>query len=154
MSEDFAHVLGQLRSPFSSPAELSPTLFWADEVRLSLSPTSNGSPQYMIASTRGLEASQMGYVAIFALSADGLVANDKPLAMWETPTSGGWANAVQPAPVGEWGEDGKDGKEYIALTDSEEGLVLVLSWDGKVVEEVARVKLEGGAGAATAVWLD
>ena len=108
----------------------------------------------MIASTRGLEPTQKGYVAIFALSADGIVSSESPLSMWETPTSGGWANAVQPAPVGEWGEDGKDGKEYIALTDSEEGLVMVLSWDGKSTEEVARVKLEAGAGAATAVWVD
>jgi carboxy-cis,cis-muconate cyclase len=60
---------------------------------------------------------------------------------------------VEPAPVEEW-KDVEEGKEYIALTDSEEGYVFVLSWDGEKVEEVARTKLEGGAGAATAVWLD
>ncbi|ORY66930.1 Muconate cycloisomerase 1 [Leucosporidium creatinivorum] len=134
------------------PADLSPTLFWADEVRLSLSPSSSG-PSYLFASTRGLVASQLGWVAVFRLDSSGLVASETPLALWETPTSGGWANAVEPAPVGEW-KDAEEGKEYIALTDSEEGYVFVLSWDGEKVEEVARTKLEGGAGAATAVWLD
>lgn len=64
---------------------------------------------------------------------------------------------MEPAPVGEWKDlqgSGEEGKEFVALTDSEEGLVLVLSWDGEKMDEVARVKLEGGAGAATAVWLD
>ena len=43
--------------------------------------------------------------------------------------------------------------EYLDLTDSEEGFVFVLGWDGKEVKEVARTKLDDGAGAATAVWL-
>jgi hypothetical protein len=33
-------------------------------------------------------------------------------------------------------------------------MVLVLSWDGKRLEEVARVMLDDGAQAATALWLD
>ena len=49
-------------------------------------------------------------------------------------------------------------REWIALTDSQEGYVFVLSFDGFRIEEVARVKLEDGSGvevvgAATAVWL-
>ncbi|KIW43957.1 uncharacterized protein PV06_05003 [Exophiala oligosperma] len=67
------------------------------------------------------------------------------LCMYETATSGGWANAVQPGPT-------VDGVEYLAMTDSEEGFVFVLSWDGKEMKEVARTKLDEGAGAATAVW--
>jgi carboxy-cis,cis-muconate cyclase len=66
--------------------------------------------------------------------------------MWETPTSGGWANAIQPGPT-------VDGIEYIALTDSAEGLVMVLSWDGREFKEAARAKLDEGVGPATAVWL-
>ncbi|KIW11705.1 hypothetical protein PV08_11007 [Exophiala spinifera] len=65
--------------------------------------------------------------------------------MYQTATSGGWANAIQPGPT-------VDGIEYLALTDSEEGFVFVLSWDGSEIREVARTKLDEGAGAATAVW--
>jgi carboxy-cis,cis-muconate cyclase len=126
--------------------------FWADEVRTSLS--DGAKPKYLYASTRGLEKTRMGYVAAFRLLEDGRIddgrktgrEHDGLLAMWETPTSGGWANAIQPGPT-------VDGIEYIALTDSEEGLVMVLSWDGREFKEAARAKLDGDVGAATAVWL-
>lgn len=135
------------------PVDMSPKLFWADEVRTSFS---NGDkPKYMYASTRGLEAETKGYLAVFALDENGLVdqtlGDSGLLDMWQTPTSGGWANAVQPGPT-------IDGVEYLALTDSEEGLVMVLAWDGQKIKECGRVRLEGGTegkveGAATAVWL-
>ena len=148
------------------PKSMSKKLFWADEVRTSLS--DGDKPKHLYASTRGLQEGETnGYVAVYALDQAGLIA-DLPgqekraeetadeenqnglLDMWQSPTSGGWANAVQPGPT-------IDGMEYLALTDSEQGLVMVLSWDGKKVAEVARVKLEGGGlkveGAATAVWL-
>ena len=73
--------------------------------------------------------------------------------MFETANSGGWANAIEPGPT-------VDGIEYIAMTDSEEGFVFVLSWDGRTIKEAARTNLnngindsEGKHGAATAVWL-
>jgi carboxy-cis,cis-muconate cyclase len=128
------------------------TEFWADEVRTSLS---NGDkPKYLYASTRGLEKTKVGYVAAFRLLEDGRIDDggqsgkeqDGVLAMWQTPTSGGWANAIQPGPT-------VGGIEYIALTDSEESLVMVLSWDGRDFKEAARAKLDGGVGPATAVWL-
>ncbi|GAA5900262.1 hypothetical protein JCM5296_003024 [Sporobolomyces johnsonii] len=125
------------------PEDHSPTLYWADEVRVS------PSQKYLYCSTRGLEPQTKGWVAVFALDSNGLPTSSTPLCLWETPTSGGWANAVQPAP----GSYNEEGVEYLALTDSEEGLVMVLSWDGKEVKEVARAQLENGAGAATAVWL-
>ena len=46
-----------------------------------------------------------------------------------------------------------DGIEYIVLTDSDEDLVMVLSWDGRDFKEAARAKLPEGVGPATAVWL-
>lgn len=142
--------------------------FWADEVRTSLG--GGSSPKYLYASTRGLKEGKKGYVAVYELGADGYikyaemvkeVANAEPRAddqdglldIFETATSGGWANAIQPGPT-------VNGVEYIAMTDSEIGLVFVLSWDGAKMEEVARVNLnDAGAGegrthgAATAVWL-
>jgi len=129
------------------PADKKETDYWADEVRTSFS--HGDAPKYLYASTRGLEQGTKGYVAVFGLTAEGNVdemAGEKGLLdMWETPTSGGWANAVQPGPT-------VGGIEYLALTDSEEGLVMVLGWDGKKLKEAARVRFEEGAGAATAVW--
>jgi carboxy-cis,cis-muconate cyclase len=126
--------------------------FWADEVRTSFS--NKSKPKYLYASVRGLKEGQKGYVSAFRLLDEGRIddggqaGNEQAaiLDLWESPTSGGWANAIQPGPT-------VNGVEYIALTDSEEGFVMVLSWDGQEFREVARVKLDDGAGAATAVWL-
>lgn len=133
------------------PADKDPKDYWADEVRLS---TGSDAPKYMYASTRGLADETKGYVAVFELKADGSVASDEAICIWETPTSGGIANAIEPAPSSE----DFGGVEYLAMTDSLEGWVFILSFDGKEVKEVARVNLgktEGGAvvQAATAVWL-
>ena len=147
--------------------------FWADVVRTWLS--KGYKPKYLYASTRGLKEGRKGYVAVYELAEDGLINgaelvpdeyekesagkewrdDDQSglLCMFETVNSGGWANAVQPGPTVE-------GTEYIAMTDSEEGFVFVLSWDGKELREAARVNLNDGTdtvkgkhGAATAVWL-
>ena len=140
--------------------------YWADEVRLSFS---NGeTPKYLYASTRGLKDETKGYVAVFQLTQEGKINTSVTphpsygkgavngdsdsslyaglLCMWETPTSGGWANAIQPGPTIE-------GTEYLAMTDGVHGFVFVLSWDGHEVKEVARTKLDEGDSAATAVWL-
>lgn len=155
------------------PQGLDVSEFWADEVRTSLSGDGT-QPKYLYASTRGLKEGRKGYIAIYALDADGYVSgadtiadnsqtdkNGEPrdddqgglLAMYETATSGGWANAIQPGPT-------VGGVEYIAMTDSEVGFVFVFAWDGREIREVTRVDLnEGGElqgkarhGAATAVW--
>jgi carboxy-cis,cis-muconate cyclase len=124
-------------------ADISAKLFWADEVRIS------PSKEYMFASTRGLEPSTKGYVSAFRLEPSGLLAEPlEPLDLWQTPTSGGWANAIEPAPF-----RGPKGEDLLALTDSEKGFVSVLSWDGKRFDEVSRAELPDGAGAATVQWL-
>jgi len=132
------------------PEDKDPKDYWADEVRLS---RTSSPPKYLYASTRGLEKGTKGYVAVFSLDDAGQI-NGEALDMYETETSGGLANAVEPAP------EGGDGVEYIALTDSEEGYVFVLSFDEteRRLKEVARGKLgeddQGKViGAATAVWL-
>ena len=126
-------------------------LYWADEVRTSLG--DKDRPKVVYASTRGLKEGTRGWVAVYKLDGEGLVDQTEGTglrAMWRTPNSGGWANAIQPGPT-------VGGVEYSALTDSEEGWVFVVGWDGKELKECARVKLDGGeagkvAGAATAVW--
>jgi carboxy-cis,cis-muconate cyclase len=136
------------------PDEKDPKLYWADEVRLSTGPDKK-KPRYMYASTRGLEAHTKGYVAVFRLDDDGNLGSERPVHIWETPTSGGIANAIEPAP---WKKEQGDDFEILALTDSQEGWVFMLGFDGKVITEVARLNLgktdEGGVvQAATAVWL-
>lgn len=149
--------------------------FWADEVRTShlfahSSPSSTKKPRYLYASTRGLQPETKGYVAAYELDPEGRIRG--PAAeIYETRTSGGLANAVEPAPAevsrrlgGTWGTE--DDEELIALTDSEEGWVVILGWNGRRFREVAATKLgseegdgEKGQGqgqevvqAATAVW--
>lgn len=127
--------------------------YWADEVRCSIGPNAS-KPRYLYASNRGLEAETMGYVAAYRLKEDGYVESEEPIDIWETPTSGGLANAIEPAP---WRKDHGD-VDYLALTDSQEGWVSVLKFDGKKISEVDKVNLgktEDGkvVGCATAVWL-
>ncbi|GAA6008962.1 hypothetical protein JCM11491_003848 [Sporobolomyces phaffii] len=131
------------------PEDHSPSLYWADEVRVS------PSERFLYCSTRGLEPSTKGWIAVYALSPEGLPSSASPITLYETATSGGWANAVEPAPAA---YNTAPGVEFVALTDSEQGFVFVLGFDGERIEEVARTKLEYGdgdevVGAATAVWL-
>lgn len=129
------------------------TDFWADEVRLSnITDPATQAPRYLWASTRGLKKETKGYVGVYALDANGELVDAEAIHIWETPTSGGIANAVEPAPRP------VDGVEYAALTDSEKGWVFVVAFDGEKVREVARVRLdeegrEDFVQAATAVWL-
>jgi carboxy-cis,cis-muconate cyclase len=123
--------------------------YWADEVRLSR--PASGPPRYLYASTRGLEKETKGYVAVFELDENGLLQGEA-IDIFETATSGGIANAIEPAPMVEGQE-----VEYLAMTDSQEGFVFILAFDGKRMTEVARTQLVGEDGkslaAATAVWL-
>lgn len=132
------------------PKDKDPKNYWADEVRLSR-PIS-GTPRYLYASTRGLERNTKGYVAVFPLDDQGDINGEEALHIFETATSGGIANAVEPMPMREGDE-----MEYLVLTDSQEGWVFVLAFDGVEIGLVGRVRLvgEGGKGlaAATAVWL-
>lgn len=125
------------------PDSLKAVDFWADEVRTS----AHIKPQYLYATNRGLKPETKGYVAVFGLTEDGAFSSEEPLAMWQTPTSGGFANAIEPGPIVE-------GREYLALTDTEKSLVLILMWDGESLQEVARTQLEAGEKAATAVWFN
>lgn len=140
------------------PAEKDVSLYWADEVRISTGPDSK-KPQYLYASTRGLETHTMGYVAVFAIDPEtGRFASEEAIHIWETPTSGGIANAIEPAP---WIKQ-SDGShvQYLAMTDSQEGWVFVLQFDAREgrIQEVTKLNLgkteEGQVvQAATAVWV-
>ncbi|PWY97598.1 putative isomerase YbhE [Testicularia cyperi] len=155
--------------------------YWADEVRVSCDfPHVAGSyPKYLFASTRGLTQDTKGWVAVFELDRSGLIVeqhrpeNDPKgdaLDLWETPTSGGWANAIEPAPhlmSGRVG-DAENKVQYAVLTDSEAGVVRMLRLDtaqtpdtesgGATIRQVATLELGHDSKgrlreAATAVWI-
>ena len=110
-------------------------------------------------------------MSVFALNDDGTFKDETPIDMWMAPTSGGIANAIEPAPFHKSGN--ASGQHFLSLTDSEAGIVLILGFDGKQLREVSRVELPwqqpaaNGAApdtadtrrdadvvkAATAVWL-
>lgn len=101
------------------PADDDCQLYWADEVRLS------PDAKVVFGSTRGLKPETKGWVSAWALDENGRlkVADEQPQHRFQTRTSGGWANAIAVAP-----NMGPNGESYIALTDSEEGFVQMLSY--------------------------
>lgn len=171
------------------PGDQDEKLYWADEVRTVASSVGqhNHQPDLLVASTRGLQSGTKGYVALFAMTAEGLVdtshASGRPngnvnhaghphgwLDLWQTPTSGGWANAIEPCArplhpprTSLLDKARRNEGQYMALTDSEQGLVMVLAVErdskgAAQLVEVARLSLGKTSagkvrGAATAVWL-
>jgi hypothetical protein len=90
------------------------------------------SNRTLFGSTRGLTPEQPGYVTAFALDESGLIVGTLsgqhpeeylPSHIYTTPTSGGWANAINPCPI-----KGPQGRTWLTLTDSEEGFVQVLAY--------------------------
>ncbi|KAK2601694.1 hypothetical protein QQS21_004769 [Conoideocrella luteorostrata] len=134
-----------------------------DEVRFSTGPDKT-KPQYLFASTRGIPKKTRGFISVFELDTDGKLKSTDALHIWETPTSGGLANAVEPAP---WttnnASPNNTSLHYLALTDAESGKVHVLSFNGEQIQDVAavtlRVPASGGSTSAdpvqpaTAVWM-
>ncbi len=134
----------------------------------------------VLASTRGKTSKTKGIVrawklraAAAAQEADAPV-QEEPLFTYETPTSGGKANAIEFARRfgGAQGAQAaaaastasiSDTADLAVLTDDEQGYVLVLEWDGEQLVEKARTKLPGKGwkqlgegeeeGASHAVWL-
>lgn len=132
-----------------------------DTVRLSPSGKS------ILATTRGMTNKTKGFVTSWSLDfsrsvEEGpLVSPDEPLDVYQTPTSGGKANAIEWAPRYHQDEfhDDEQEQDLLVLTDDEQGYLLVMEWDGNDLKEMARSKLPGKdgegneEGASHAVWL-
>ncbi|OAQ69228.1 muconate cycloisomerase I, MLE [Pochonia chlamydosporia 170] len=133
--------------------------YWADEVRLS----TESNPRYLFASTRGLESHTNGYVCVFGLNQNGTLTQTVAIDIWETPTSGGIANAIEPAPWSTRVSQACPSKHFIAMTDSEACKVFILSFDGKTIcmvnSTVLEVPMRNQVGQkmlaqpATAIWV-
>lgn len=127
----------------------NPDDYRGDTIRIS------PSTPFVFATTRGKDVSTRGYLCAYALHpimGHLMQPSAPPSAVFETPTNGGRANAIEV--IETRGRGHADEKEWIVLTDEQEGLVLVISWDGAQFEEISRVELEKGDGASHAVWLD
>lgn len=134
-----------------------------DTLRISL----DGKRLYV--TTRGKTAAEKGFVSVWEIDRDDAIKEqvneDKvegygALHRFETQTSGGKANAIEIFPFG----SEADSRDWIALTDDEDGWVSVLEWQDatRQLVEVASVQLgnqegadadESGTGASHAVWL-
>jgi carboxy-cis,cis-muconate cyclase len=105
-------------------------------------------------------------LAVFPILPTGLLdSNNSRVERWQTPTSGGEANAIElKAKAKEDVRGEKRGAEgvWITLTDSETegGGVYILEWNGEGtggINIVAQWSSEGGEsidGASHAIWLD
>ncbi|KAG6849137.1 hypothetical protein H0H93_011000 [Arthromyces matolae] len=147
---------------------LNPSLFRGDTLMLSPSTSSQPAPRAIFATTRGAKASTRGWLSTFPLDEEGMFVDlDQNGGLdseyWETPTSGGKANALDvlskaPEEEGVW----------ILLTDDDDvtakdggGGVRVLEWDGwgkGGVKIVAGWPQSGQGeemkGGSHAIWLD
>lgn len=115
-----------------------------------------------------------GFVAVWSINGDGTLGSSElleegegentrdhaPLDRFETKTSGGKANAVESFPFHTSQKGVKEERDWVLLTDDEDGWVWVLEWDGVRIRELAGVRLgegaseeERGTGASHAVWL-
>lgn len=144
----------------------------------------NPAPKVLIATTRGSSTATRGWLSVFPLDTDGHFGDvpqsgdnpseDGEAHRFQTPTSGGKANAIDILPKSKDAESGL----WILLTDDDDvtasptgvGAVRVLEWDGwksggvKVVSEwpfadsgsIGNNAFEGEKirGASHAVWLD
>ncbi len=147
---------------------------------------------YLFATTRGKTPDYKGYLTTFAISSSGLILSPShPIpptssppwstefaqgkeffatSIFQTPTSGGKANAIELAPYevssgstssGISGEESD--AEWMVLTDDEQGWVFIVEWSGRrgTFEIVSSVLLEVGvdgdygkkALASHGIWL-
>ena len=153
-------MLTYIQSISILPPDVDHHLFRGDTLRL-LPPTSSSpSSNHLIATTRGAKSTHRGYLSIFPLTLGGEFAEEARVERWQTPTSGGKANAIEIK-----AKDGDEEGVWIVLTDDEPGAggIWVLEWNGegsggvKVAAEWSGRENDdavGMDGSSHAVWLD
>ena len=144
-----------LQSVSVLPPGMDPHNYRGDTLRFHPPTPSHPSPSHLFATTRGTNSSFKGYLSVFTIGSDGLLVAEAA-ETWETPTSGGKANAIDLIAKDGEGEEGA----WIVLTDDEPSMggLWILDWDGRRVEVVAGWSGDGGnvdmEGASHAIWLD
>ncbi|POW15289.1 hypothetical protein PSTT_02256 [Puccinia striiformis] len=105
--------------------------------------------EYIFATTRGIDYSQHGQIAVFKYDRNTSTLDN--LLRWETPTSGGKANAIEFSQVKLVGN-----KVELVLTDDEVGWVSILECDldKRIVTVISSCLIDQeGIGASHAVWI-
>lgn len=148
------------------PPSSEPHHYRGDTLRLHPSTSAHPSPSHLFATTRGFDTSHKGFLTIFSIREDGLLSDDDNIERWETPTSGGKANAIELRSKVTSGGDSQDIGVWIALTDDEPsaGGLWMLEWDPKesgnggvkIVADWNGGEEDGISmqGASHAIWLD
>lgn len=117
--------------PGLTPANAS--LYWGDEIVLSY------DSQTLYASTRSRVATELGYIAAWALTPDGAIdphlnVNNGSLFIIPTPAGGGTANILITSPYND------TSKNTVILTDQDLGFVVLYKLENERLVELDRVK--------------
>jgi carboxy-cis,cis-muconate cyclase len=168
-------TLTHLQSLSILPPSSNSDDYRGDTLRLQPPTFKSPSPTHLFATTRGFNTSHRGFLAVFRILPNGLLDSDEDvIERWQTPTSGGKANAIElKAKSPEDSAAGDKSTEvdgvWIALTDDEPeaGGLWILEWDShcggrngciRIVAEWSgegegegRVSMDG---SSHAVWLD
>jgi len=159
-------TLVHLQSISILPPNSNPSNYRGDTLRLRPPSPMSSSPSHLFATTRGFDTSHKGFITVFSIMPTGLLdTHASKIERWQTPTSGGKANAIElKAKVAEdtVGSDSDAEGVWIALTDDEPdgGGLWILEWDGEGtggLKIIAEWSSEGGEsmdGASHAIWLD
>ncbi|KAF4585089.1 hypothetical protein EYR40_001925 [Pleurotus pulmonarius] len=166
-------ILAQSRSIIPQESRPNVSHYRGDTLRFLPPSPLHPSPRFLFATTRGATVETKGWLTVFRLDQEGAIVGEDTeddVERWETPTSGGKANAIEII-HGET-DGGQDMKAWIVLTDDDESVVnggpgiRVIEWSGwkKGISVVAEWPMERGSqtsfegermrGGSHAVWLD
>ncbi|KAJ8490031.1 hypothetical protein ONZ45_g13350 [Pleurotus djamor] len=163
VSKDGALTYLQSKSIIPPHLRASVSSYRGDTLRLTPPTPSNPSPRYLFATTRGATPQTKGWLAVFRLDDHGNFFGDEDgVERWETPTSGGKANAIELLQ-----QDQNENGVWVVLTDDDESVengnpgLRVLEWNGwetggvRVVAEWPDEDIkEPMRGGSHALWLD
>jgi carboxy-cis,cis-muconate cyclase len=126
-------------------------------------PPASPLPSHLFTTTRGTNTSINGFLTVFSILPTGLLdTQESKIERWQTPSSGGPANAIELKAKGGHGHEHDAEGAWIILTDAatEASGVWILEWNGEGtggIKIVTAWSSEGGVsldGASIAIWLD
>jgi carboxy-cis,cis-muconate cyclase len=168
-------ALTHIQSLTILPPGSNSTNYRGDTLRLQPPTANSPTPTHLFATTRGFDTTHKGYLTVFCVLPSGLLdADEETIERWQTPTSGGKANAIElKSKTPEDGGGGNGATDtngvWIALTDDEPdaGGLWILEWDGEREGHKGGIRIvtewsgegEGDGkvsmdGSSHAVWLD
>jgi carboxy-cis,cis-muconate cyclase len=156
--------LTHLQSISILPPDSNASNYRGDTLRFYSPTPSSAFPTHVFSSTRGLNSSHRGFISIFSILPTGLLdSNESKIERWQTPSSGGQANAIELRSKAQTSGDehGSEGV-WIVLTDAEtkSSGVWILEWNGEGtggINIVTQWSSEGEVsleGASHAIWLN